>query len=77
MLADQPFWAARVHRLGLGPAPLTGRLSVDRLTAALAATADPDLWRRCQDLGEALRAEDGVAAATDRLTRVAERSRAP
>ena len=36
--ADQPFWARRVHRLGVGPPPIpASRLSVDRLTEALLA----------------------------------------
>ncbi|MDQ1287122.1 MAG: sterol 3beta-glucosyltransferase [Actinomycetota bacterium] len=71
MLADQPFWAGRVHGLGLGPAPLARRVDAGRLAAALTGVGDAALVERCRAMGEALRAEDGVAAAVDRLEHLA------
>ncbi|WP_306371290.1 glycosyltransferase [Nocardiopsis sp. CC223A] len=34
-VGDQWFWGDRVHRTGAGPAPLTGRLTPERLAAAI------------------------------------------
>ena len=69
-LADQPFWAARVHRLGLGPAPLTGRLTPDKLADAIsAAVRTPGHRRQAEATGAEVRAEDGVAAAVRRLAK--------
>lgn len=62
---DQPFWAGRVHALGVGPAPLPRqRLSADRLAFALRiATTNQGMRARAAALGARLRAEDGVGAA--------------
>ncbi|WP_162459639.1 glycosyltransferase [Kocuria sediminis] len=66
---DQPFWAARVHELGAGAAPIPRR----RLTTALLVEAlerclrDGSLRERARQLGAAIRAEDGVGAAVTRL----------
>jgi sterol 3beta-glucosyltransferase len=70
--ADQPFWAQRVERLGVGPpsVPLK-RLTADRLAAAIrAAVTDEGIARRAAELGERLRAEDGVGRAVDVVDRV-------
>jgi sterol 3beta-glucosyltransferase len=68
-LADQPFWARQVHRLGLGPPPLAGRLSTDRLAAALASVVrDEQAGERARSLAAALGQENGVAAAERRLS---------
>ena len=63
--ADQAFWARRIHRLGVGPAsPPARRLRRDRLEAIFQdVLANASYQRRAHDLGEALRAEDGVARA--------------
>lgn len=62
---DQPFWGARVHALGAGPAPLPQRkLTAPRLAAALRSlVGEPGYARRAEALGHALRAEQGVKAA--------------
>lgn len=66
---DQPFWAARVHELGAGAAPIPRR----RLTTTLLVEAlerclrDGSLRERARQLGAAIRAEDGVGAAATRL----------
>lgn len=62
---DQPFWASRVHALGLGPRPiprkkLTSRLLADALSRAV---ADDALARRAAELGRVVRAERGAARA--------------
>jgi len=73
-LADQPFWADRIHRLGLGPAPLSGRLTPQRLAQAITtATSDPDLARQASTVGASIRAEDGIAAAAQRLDEITQR----
>ncbi|MBK9125737.1 MAG: glycosyltransferase family 1 protein [Chloroflexi bacterium] len=65
--ADQPFWGARVHALGAGPAPISKRrLTVDALAAAIdQAVNSPDMRATAERIGAALRAEDGVAKAVE------------
>jgi sterol 3beta-glucosyltransferase len=56
-----------VHRLGAGPAPVPHqKLTVENLAAALrTATEDATIRARAQRVGQALRAEDGVARAVE------------
>ena len=64
---DQPFWASRVRRLGVGPTPITrGRLTARRLADAIALAATNDALReRASEIGRLVRAEQGaVRAAT-------------
>ena len=62
---DQPFWGRRVAALGVGPKPIPQRrLTADRLAQAIhLATTDDGMQRRAADLGEKIRAEQGVARA--------------
>ena len=63
VLADQPFWARRLHQLGAAarPVPLP-RLTAGRLAAGLReVTANPHRAARAQALSARLRAEDGAA----------------
>jgi sterol 3beta-glucosyltransferase len=64
-VADQPFWGARVHALGAGPAPIPQRrLSAEALAGAIrVAVGDDGMRERAAALGAAIRGEDGVAAA--------------
>ncbi|MEU4363871.1 glycosyltransferase [Promicromonospora sp. NPDC023987] len=64
-LGDQPFWARRVHELGIAAAPLTGRLTAGRLAAAIddAASRGDAARELAAQVGE----EDGVAAAVARI----------
>ena len=64
VLLDQPFWATRLHRLGVAPAPLPQRaLTADALAGAIRACLDePGYRRRAAALAGRLRAEDGAAA---------------
>jgi sterol 3beta-glucosyltransferase len=68
-MADQPFWGARLHRLGLAPAPvarsaLTAASLADAISSALAGGLMP---RRAEALGRLVRAEDGTATAVAML----------
>jgi sterol 3beta-glucosyltransferase len=67
---DQPFWAAQVKRLDVGPAPIPRkRLTAERLAKAIfAAATDVPMRRRAADLGERIRAEDGVGEAAAIIT---------
>lgn len=69
---DQPYWADRVHSLGVGPKPLPSRqLTVsalaDRLRAVTGDTGHAEAARR---LGRALTTEDGVGHACRILNRL-------
>ena len=77
---DQPYWAARVHELGAGPAPLPIRkLTVADLVHRLhALTRHAPYTETASRLGRALEAEDGIAQACqvlDQFGRAASRSR--
>ena len=63
VLADQPFWARRLHRLEVAPPPLPlPALTADRLAAALRqAVGNPRHRARAQALAGRLAAEDGAA----------------
>lgn len=63
VLADQPFWAARLHALGVAPAPLPlASLTADRLSAAVRqAVGGPRYRARAQAMAGRLAAEDGSA----------------
>jgi sterol 3beta-glucosyltransferase len=68
---DQPFWAKRMQDLSVGPAPVEMRqLSSDALARAITeATGTASMQQRAKGLGEAIRAEDGVASAIAFLER--------
>ena len=62
---DQPFWAKRMHLLGVAPAPIPRK----QLTAAVLAAGishalgDPSIRGAAARLGDAVAREDGVAGA--------------
>jgi sterol 3beta-glucosyltransferase len=62
---DQPFWARRVKALGVGPTPIPRkRLTADRLAHAISvAVTDESIRKRAAELGETIRAEEGVVNA--------------
>lgn len=62
---DQPFWAHRIEDMGLGPASLDRkRLTTQALAAAIReAVGNRSYEQRARTVGEAIRAEDGVATA--------------
>lgn len=66
---DQPFWGARAHWLGVGPAPISATaLTSEALSEALDALRDVTMRRRAAAVGAALRAEVGVDAALRVIT---------
>ncbi|GAA1957505.1 glycosyltransferase [Amycolatopsis minnesotensis] len=69
VLADQPFWAARLARAGAGTAPLPLKaLTADRLAASVrAAVHDPRYRERAEALGRVVRAEDGAGLAAAKI----------
>jgi UDP:flavonoid glycosyltransferase YjiC (YdhE family) len=70
--ADQPMWAGRAAKLGLGPRPVPfRRLDAQRLAIAIQqALADPGYRNRARKLAQRISVEDGashVVAAVNRL----------
>ncbi len=76
--ADQHFWGHRVHRLGLGPAPLSPKTrSVDQLTRALTALLTKRRYTHAvQQLAETLGRESGTAGAVATIESLAGQPRA-
>jgi UDP:flavonoid glycosyltransferase YjiC (YdhE family) len=66
---DQPFWGQRVVALGVGPEPIPRQqLTAESLAAAIEeAVTNVAMRRRAADLGEQIRAEDGVARAVEAI----------
>ncbi|MEV4170701.1 nucleotide disphospho-sugar-binding domain-containing protein [Nonomuraea sp. NPDC049709] len=64
-VADQPFWAARVHAAGVAPPPQPQRrLTAEGLAAAIrAALSDAAMTRAAARLGHAVRGGDGNSRA--------------
>lgn len=66
-VADQPFWAQQVHKLGVAPKPIKrSALNEKRLSYALQiALNDKALRKKARELGHFIREEDGMATAID------------
>ncbi|KAB8332221.1 glycosyltransferase family 1 protein [Scytonema tolypothrichoides VB-61278] len=64
---DQGFWGQRVADLGVGTAPIPRKqLTVERLAQAIQTATGDRAMRQCAaNLGEKIRAEDGVANAVE------------
>jgi sterol 3beta-glucosyltransferase len=69
VLADQPFWAARLAALGVGPRPIPSkRLSVAALASAIRdAVTRPSCREQAESLAKRLASEDGAAPVTSWL----------
>ena len=72
--ADQPFWAWRVHELGVGPKwILRKKLSAEKLAAAIdQAVHDQAMAQRARELGKKIRAEDGLGNAVRLVEKLAD-----
>jgi UDP:flavonoid glycosyltransferase YjiC (YdhE family) len=70
VLVDQPFWADRLHRLGVAPHPLPmHELTADTLADALRSCLDRPGYRdRATGLARRVRAEDGASAVLSLIT---------
>jgi len=69
---DQPFWGKQVAQLGVGPVPVPRKkLTVETLAAGIQAlVSNEDFRRKAAQLGEKIRAEDGVGRAVEVISRV-------
>lgn len=69
--ADQFFWGRRVEELGVGPEAIKQKdLTAEKLAGAIrTAVGDETMRRRAAALGEAIRAENGPAAAAAAIER--------
>lgn len=72
VLLDQPFWADRLHHLGVAPHPLPlHELTADTLTDALRSCLDRPTYRdRATALAHRIRADDGPAAVLSLITQL-------
>jgi UDP:flavonoid glycosyltransferase YjiC (YdhE family) len=66
---DQPFWGQRVAALGVGPQPIPRKnLTAEALAHAIQiAVSDAQMQRKAAELGEKIRAEDGIGAAVKQI----------
>ena len=64
-MGDQPFWGQRVADLGVGTVPIPRKkLTSQRLAEALVeSVSNTTMRRKAKDLGENIRAENGIAKA--------------
>lgn len=69
---DQPFWGNRVRRLGVGGHSRFRHIRAEPLASVVRELDRADIRRRAAALGDQLRREDGVAAAMNVITRVAD-----
>lgn len=65
--SDQPFWGQQMHRIGAATPPVPRkRLSAERLAAAIQqAVGNSEIRQNTQQIGNLIRAEDGVGRAVD------------
>ena len=64
-MGDQPFWGQRVVNLGVGPKPIPRKKLNSKLLgeAIVEAMSNTEMRRKAKDLGENIRAENGVTNA--------------
>jgi sterol 3beta-glucosyltransferase len=69
---DQPFWGRRVAELGVGTDPIPRKqLTSKRLAAAIhRAVNDRSIIQQAADLGEKIRAEDGITKVVNIIQKI-------
>jgi len=74
VMADQPFWAERLHRLGIAPRPIPfASLTAESLAGAItAAVTTPGYRHRAAEVARRIAAEDGAAAVLARVRELAD-----
>ena len=74
-LGDQPFWGWAIHEAGAGPHPIPqNQLTAGQLATAIStAVRDTAIRERAAQLGNKIRAENGVARAIDAIHNVLDR----
>ncbi|MFF2658408.1 glycosyltransferase [Kitasatospora sp. NPDC058032] len=71
VMVDQPFWAERLHRLGVAPEPVPfADLTAERLAAAITAALAEPVRRRAAAVGALMAAEDGAGAVLSHVDRI-------
>jgi sterol 3beta-glucosyltransferase len=72
-MGDQPFWGRRVSALGVGPAPIPRRrLTSQRLADAIReCVTNPTMRQKAGELGQRIRADDGIGAAVAIVRQIA------
>jgi sterol 3beta-glucosyltransferase len=72
---DQPFWGRRVAELGVGTDPIPRKqLTAQRLaTAIYQAVSDRSMIQKATDLGEKIRAEDGITNVVEIIQKIEKR----
>jgi UDP:flavonoid glycosyltransferase YjiC (YdhE family) len=75
-IMDQPFWAARMHRLGVAALPMQRRsLNAESLSRSIRDVVTTGSYRaRAQELSKQLDREDGAANAAAVITKLLDRS---
>jgi sterol 3beta-glucosyltransferase len=73
-MGDQPFWADQVKKLHVGPEPIPRQeLDSDRLAYAIRTAVKHEPTRqRAAEIGERIRAEDGVGKAIQAIEKIVE-----
>jgi len=77
VFADQPFWARRVERLGVGAGLRFQDLTETTLELALQRVQDPGVIERAARLGARLREEQGAEEVAENFLRAIERAAPP
>ncbi len=66
-MQDQPYWGQRLYKMGLGPKPIPRRkLTVENLAQNITiAVHNQDIRERTRQVGQKIRAEDGIGRAIE------------
>lgn len=72
VIADQPFWCARLRALGVSPGSVPFKqLTAERLASLIRqATENPDIRQRAETVSHAIRAEDSTEPVIHTITRL-------